>query len=85
MVKAMSSVDDSRAAGGLVSNLPHPWVNKTKQHNTHTCKPLFTSSSAAPLRTASLTLLLNVERQSLSVAFPASQHDLSHVKTAHTN
>ena len=27
-----SSEEDSRATGGLVSNLPHPWVNKTKQH-----------------------------------------------------
>jgi len=36
MVKAKSSEEDPRATGGLVSNLPHPRVNKTKQH-TH-CK-----------------------------------------------
>jgi len=33
-----SSGEDPRATGGLVSNLPHPRVNKTKQHtqsNTH--------------------------------------------------
>ena len=34
IVKAKSSGEDPRATGGLVSNLPHPWVNKTKQH-TH--------------------------------------------------
>jgi len=28
----MSSGEDPRATGGLVSNLPHPWVNKTKKH-----------------------------------------------------
>jgi len=31
-VKAESSGEDPRATGGLVSNLSHPWVNKTKQH-----------------------------------------------------
>ena len=30
--KAKSSGEDPRATGGLVSNLPHPRVNKTKQH-----------------------------------------------------
>ena len=30
--KAESSGEDPRATGGLVSNLPHPRVNKTKQH-----------------------------------------------------
>ena len=34
MVKAESSGEDPRATGGLVSNLPHPRVNKTKQHRT---------------------------------------------------
>ena len=34
IVKAQSSGEDLRAAEGLVSNLPHPRVNKTKQH-TH--------------------------------------------------
>jgi len=32
--KAKSSGEDPRATGGLVSNLPHPRVNKTKQHTT---------------------------------------------------
>jgi len=32
MVKAKTSREDPRATGGLVSNLPHPRVNKTKQH-----------------------------------------------------
>ena len=32
IVKAESSREDPRATGGLVSNLPHPRVNKTKQH-----------------------------------------------------
>jgi len=32
LVKAQSSGEDPRATGGLVSNLPHPRVNKTKQH-----------------------------------------------------
>jgi len=32
MVEAKSSGKDPRATGGLVSNLPHPRVNKTKQH-----------------------------------------------------
>ena len=31
-VQAESSGEDPRATGGLVSNLPHPRVNKTKQH-----------------------------------------------------
>jgi len=30
--KAESSGEDPRATGGLVFNLSHPWVNKTKQH-----------------------------------------------------
>jgi len=30
MVKAKSSGEDPRATGGLVSNLSHPGVNKTK-------------------------------------------------------
>jgi len=33
-VKAENAGDDPRATGGLVSNLPHPRVNKTKQHTT---------------------------------------------------
>ena len=33
-VKVKSSGEDPRATGGLVSNLPHPWANETKQH-TH--------------------------------------------------
>ena len=32
IVKVESSEEDSRATGGLISNLPHSWVNKTKQH-----------------------------------------------------
>jgi len=32
MVKAKSSREDLKATEGLVFNLPHPWVNKTKQH-----------------------------------------------------
>jgi len=32
IVKAKSSGEDPRATGGLVSNIPHPRVNKTKQH-----------------------------------------------------
>jgi len=34
IVKAKSSGEDPRATGGLVSNLPHPQVNKTKQHTS---------------------------------------------------
>jgi len=34
IVKAKSSGEDSRATGGLFSNLPHPRVNKTKQHTS---------------------------------------------------
>jgi len=30
IVQAESSGEDPRATGGLVSNLPHPRVNKTK-------------------------------------------------------
>jgi len=32
IVKAKSSGEDPRATGGLLSSLPHPRVNKTKQH-----------------------------------------------------
>jgi len=32
IVKAESSGEDPGANGGLVSNLPHPRVNKTRQH-----------------------------------------------------
>jgi len=32
IIKAKSSGEDPKATGDLVSNLPHPWVNKTKQH-----------------------------------------------------
>jgi len=32
IVKAESSRKDPKATGGLVSNLPYPWVNKTKHH-----------------------------------------------------
>jgi len=31
ILKVESSGEDPRAIGGLVSNLPHPWVNKTDQ------------------------------------------------------
>ena len=34
IVKAESSGEDPRATGGLISKLPHPRVNKTKQHWT---------------------------------------------------
>jgi len=34
IVKAKSSGEDPRATRGLVSNLPHPRVNKTKQHTS---------------------------------------------------
>ena len=40
MVKAESSGEDPRAIGGLVSNLPHPRVNKTKQHLLKEAEPL---------------------------------------------
>jgi len=33
IVKAESTGEDPRATGGIVFNLPHPRVNKTKQHN----------------------------------------------------
>ena len=36
ILKAQSSGEDPRATGGLVSNLPHPRVNKTKQHTSAT-------------------------------------------------
>jgi len=36
IVKAESSGEDLRATGGLVSNVPHPQVNKTKQHTLGT-------------------------------------------------
>jgi len=45
MIKAESSREDSKAIGGLVSNLPHPRVNNTKQHTLNTpgsVPPLFT-------------------------------------------
>ena len=32
IVKAERSGEDPRVTGGLVSNLPHPRVNKTNQH-----------------------------------------------------
>jgi len=32
IVKVESCEEDPRVTGGLISNLPHPWVNKTKQH-----------------------------------------------------
>ena len=32
IVKAKSAGKDPRATGDLVSNFPHPWVNKTKQN-----------------------------------------------------
>jgi len=35
MVKVESSGEDPRTTGDLVSNLPHPQVNKTKQHRLH--------------------------------------------------
>ena len=34
ILKAKSSGEDLRATGGLVSNLLHPRVNKTKQHKS---------------------------------------------------
>jgi len=36
IVKAKSYGEDPRATGGLVSNLPHPRVNTTKQHGNPT-------------------------------------------------
>ena len=39
IVKAKSSGEDPRATGDLVSNLPHPRVNKTKQHKIITFVP----------------------------------------------
>ena len=51
IVKVRSSGEDPRAAGGLVSNLPHPRVNKTKQHcfdghavSLRFCRPVIPSS-----------------------------------------
>jgi len=41
-VKAESTREDPRATPGLVSNLPHPRVNKTKQH------PLLGAQSCTP-------------------------------------
>jgi len=41
-----------------------------------------TSFSAAPLRVASLILLLNVEWRSWYITFPASRHSFFHVKAA---
>ena len=35
IVKAKSFGEDPSATGGLVSNLSHPLVNKTKQHHVH--------------------------------------------------
>jgi len=37
IVEAESSGEDPRATGWLVSNLPHPRVNKTKQHGSYWC------------------------------------------------
>ena len=52
ILKAGSSGEDPRAIGGLVFNLPHPRVNKTKQHikqsNTHTCLGLIKQSNTHP-------------------------------------
>ena len=48
IVKAESSGEDPRAIGGLVSNLLHPRVNKTKQHtHTNTCEMSLTGQLAA--------------------------------------
>jgi len=33
IIKVESSGEDPRATGGLVSNIPHPRANKTKQHH----------------------------------------------------
>ena len=41
IVKAKSSGEDPRATGDLVSNLPHPRVNKTKRHDLFACLFLF--------------------------------------------
>jgi len=35
IVKAECSGEDPRATAGLVSNLPHPRVNKTKEHTEY--------------------------------------------------
>ena len=37
IVKAKSCGEDSRATGGLFSNLPHFQINKTKQHKLVDC------------------------------------------------
>jgi len=38
VVKAESTGEDAKATGGLVSNFPHPRVDKTKQHHlVQTC------------------------------------------------
>ena len=34
IVKVESSGKDPRETAGLVSNLPHSWVNRTKQHTS---------------------------------------------------
>jgi len=47
IVKVKSSGEDPRATGGLVSNLPHPRVNKTKQH-THTIEGLPQAIACGP-------------------------------------
>jgi len=47
IVKAESSAEDPRATGGLVSNLPHPRVNKTKQHTVGWINPTVTTSRSS--------------------------------------
>jgi len=50
IVKAESSGEDPRATGDLVFNLPHPQVNKTKQHtqNVHQYLHALTSGTGCP-------------------------------------
>jgi len=56
-MKAKSSGEDPRATGGLVSNLPHPRVNKTKQHTS--CPPSVIVPAVGPTRRASCVDLIN--------------------------
>jgi len=71
IVKAESSGEDPRATGGLVSNLPHPRVDKTKQH----AMTAFRHAWSHKTRQASL-----LSRQRLQNAFNAmSKTSIWHV------
>jgi len=75
IVKAESSGEDPRATGGLVSNLLHPRVNKTKQHTPSIkgTKPLFTVIKAI---ITIVPFLLKVGSYVLEVGEPTQQRSL---------